>query len=280
MTTAFHEVIKKDHRASCQECLQQMREFLQGNGYKQVPQLSSEQFLNLEQPLFPDIKTLLPDPPPASSRPPTKKALTVGINYLSLPRGRGQLSGCINDSDTMIGILNSIFKIDERQVRRLRDDASDPSLLPTRANIMRELQELVRGSVAGDELFFHYSGHGTQGADTNSDEADGKDEALVPCDFQHSGLLKDDTLRKTVVDQVPAGVKLVAVLDCCHSGSVFDMPFKVMMNADDRSVKIARVSQARAASKSQGEVIMISGCKDDQTSADVAASSMQNRKAA
>merc|ERR1719160_2262388 len=179
----------------------------------------------------------------------------------------------------MIAILNSIFNIDERQVRRLRDDSSDPSLVPTRANILRELQELVRGSVAGDELFFHYSGHGTQVADANSDEADGKDEALVPCDFQHGGLLKDDTLRSVVVDQVPARVKLLAVLDCCHSGSVFDMPFKVMINTDDRSVKIAKEAKSRMGTTSQGEVIMISGCQDDQTSADIAASSMQSRKA-
>eukprot|EP00746_Dinoflagellata_sp_MGD_P151478 gnl/MRDRNA2_/MRDRNA2_83069_c0_seq1.p1 gnl/MRDRNA2_/MRDRNA2_83069_c0~~gnl/MRDRNA2_/MRDRNA2_83069_c0_seq1.p1 ORF type:complete len:2124 (-),score=461.30 gnl/MRDRNA2_/MRDRNA2_83069_c0_seq1:152-6523(-) len=280
LTAAMRTTLEQNNSCTYHELLQHMRSFMKRCGASIVPLLSAEHFLDLEGGFFSDAKASIPVPLPPPARPPTKRALTVGINYLTLPRGRGQLSGCINDSDTMIGILSSIFNIDERQVRRLRDDSSDPSLVPTRSNILRELQELVRGSVAGDELFFHYSGHGTQVADTNSDEADGKDEALVPCDFQHSGLLKDDTLRKAVVDQVPPGVKLVAVLDCCHSGSVFDMPFKVMINPDDRSVKVVREVKSRLATKSQGEVIMISGCNDDQTSADVAASSMQNRKAA
>jgi uncharacterized caspase-like protein len=279
LAAALRTALESNANCTYHEILQDIRSFLKRCGSTIVPLLSAEHFLDLDAGFFQDPKTLgvtLSLPPPG--RAPVRRALTVGINYLALPRGRGQLSGCINDSDTMIGILNSVFHMDERQIRRLRDDSPDPSLVPTRANILRELQDLVRGSCPGDELFFHYSGHGTQTADTSGDEGDGKDEALVPCDFRMSGLLKDDLLRKTVVDQVPAGVRLLAILDCCHSGSVFDMPFKVLINSDDRSVKIARTPKARMGTKSQGEVLMISGCRDDQTSADVAAS--MNRKSA
>lgn len=36
---------------------------------------------------------------------------------------------------------------------------------------------LVSGARAGDHLFLHYSGHGSQTEDTDGDELDGKDEA-------------------------------------------------------------------------------------------------------
>lgn len=281
LSAALRTILEKNTNSTYHDVLQEMRSFLKRFGSSVAPLLSAEHFLDLDSGFFQDPRMLgVPASLPPPGRPPMRKALTIGINYLTLPRGRGQLTGCINDSDTMISILKSIFNTDERNIRRMRDDAPDPSLIPTRNNIIRELQDLVRGSYPGDELFFHYSGHGTQITDINSDEVDGKDEALVPCDFKISGLLKDDFLRKTVVDQVPAGVRLLAVLDCCHSGSVFDMPFKVIINSDDRSVKIARAPKARQGAKSQGEVLMISGCRDDQTSADVAASSMGNRKSA
>ena len=44
----------------------------------------------------------------------------------------------------------------------------------------------------GDYLFFHYSGHGGQQADKDGDEADGKDETLVPLDYQTAGQITDD----------------------------------------------------------------------------------------
>lgn len=42
---------------------------------------------------------------------------------------------------------------------------------------------LVSGARAGDHLFLHYSGHGTQVDDTDGDEMDGK-ERLAP-QFRH-----------------------------------------------------------------------------------------------
>merc|ERR1719359_2369595 len=138
-----------------------------------------------------------------ATRPPVRKALTVGINYLTLPKGHGRLSGCINDSDTMIGILTDVFEFPARNIRRLRDDSPDPTLLPTKANILRELKNLLEGAGPGDELFFHYSGHGGQQNDTDGDERDGKDECLIPCNFRQAGLIPDDVLRSEVACKVP-----------------------------------------------------------------------------
>merc|ERR1719316_2413354 len=205
MTTAFKHVVTSRHpHVSAQEMLREMRQFLKDHRYTQVPQLSSEQFLDLDEPLIPDARVVkMPKPLIPSTRPPVRKALTVGINYMTLPKGHGRLSGCINDSDTMIGILTTLFEFPLRNIRRLRDDSPDPSLVPTKSNILKELRNLLDSAQPGDELFFHYSGHGGQQADTSGDERDGKDECLIPCDFRQAGLLPDDVLRQEVVLKVP-----------------------------------------------------------------------------
>merc|ERR1712217_467546 len=84
---------------------------------------------------------------------------------------------------------------------------------------------LVDGAVAGTTLFFHYSGHGGSIADDDGDESDGKDECLFPVDFKEAGILRDDEVSQILVQNVPDGVKLVAVCDCCHSGTIMDLPY-------------------------------------------------------
>jgi hypothetical protein len=109
-----------------------------------------------------------------------QKAVTIGINYIDTPN---QLSGCINDSDTFIKLLTQEFGYKVSDIRQLRDD--HPQRMPTKKNMTAALNWLVNGARAGDHLFFHYSGHGSQQNDASHDEMDCKDETLVPCDFQH-----------------------------------------------------------------------------------------------
>eukprot|EP00051_Salpingoeca_urceolata_P021203 m.328368 g.328368 ORF g.328368 m.328368 type:complete len:80 (-) comp19752_c1_seq25:107-346(-) len=47
-------------------------------------------------------------------------------------------------------------------IRVINEDQADPRLRPTRDNIIAGLHWLMRGVRAGDVLFFHYSGHGSQ----------------------------------------------------------------------------------------------------------------------
>jgi metacaspase-1 len=89
------------------------------------------------------------------------------------------------------------------------------------------LQWLIAGAQSGDSLFFHYSGHGATQADVSpdTDEADGQDETIVPVDYQKAGMIVDDEIFDLLVAPLPKGVRLTAVMDCCHSGSVFDLPY-------------------------------------------------------
>lgn len=47
----------------------------------------------------------------------------------------------------------------------LTDDQSDQRSIPTKANILRACQWLVKDAQPNDSLFMHYSGHGGQTED-------------------------------------------------------------------------------------------------------------------
>lgn len=275
MTTAFKTVISGNFGASYHTLLVEMRRFLKQRGFKQVPQLSSEHYLNLTEEFMPEAAKPA-EPVPASLRPPARRALTIGCNYLCLKPGHGQLSGCINDSDTMIGIMKDTFGFQDSQIHRLRDDRHD--MMPTHANMMQAFRWLVQGAGPGDEMFFHYSGHGGRQDDKDGDEISGKDDTLIPCDFQHAGQITDDVLYETLVRNLPKGCRLWVILDCCHSGTALDLRFKVKLGAGGSS-SMSKVKRRPGPEPTQAEVIMVSGCKDTQTSADVGAGSMGMEKA-
>jgi hypothetical protein len=77
----------------------------------------------------------------------------------------------------------------------------------------------------GDVVYLHYSGHGVKLADDDGDEADGFDECLVPLDFQTKGIIRDDDLLKILVKPMAEGVFVTSIMDCCHSGSILDLPY-------------------------------------------------------
>ena len=96
---------------------------------------------------------------------------------------------------------------------------------PTGQAIISGMEWLLSDAKPGDSLFLHYSGHGGQAADDAADEEDGKDETLIPVDYQKSGQIRDDTVFKLLVAPLPKGVQLVCVFDCCHSGTILDLPY-------------------------------------------------------
>lgn len=61
--------------------------------------------------------------------------------------------------------------------------------------------------------------------DRNGDEEDGMDEILIPGDFREAGQIVDDEIYSEFVTQVPAGVHVVCMIDCCHSGTAMDLPY-------------------------------------------------------
>lgn len=110
------------------------------------------------------------------------------------------------------------------------EEETDPYRIPTKQNMRMALYWLVQGCQPGDSLLFHYSGHGSQQRNYNGDEVDGFDETICPLDFETQGMIVDDEINATIVRPLPQGVKLHAIIDACHSGTVLDLAFLCRMN--------------------------------------------------
>jgi len=97
------------------------------------------------------------------------------------------------------------------------DDDSVPD--PSGHEVKKALHWLCTGREAGDIIFFHFSGHGTQlPCDGDDEEEDGMDEAIV---LEEMFLMVDDDLKE-YFKKLPPGCRVTCVTDCCHSGSMLD----------------------------------------------------------
>jgi Caspase domain len=56
-------------------------------------------------------------------------------------------------------------------------------------------------------------------------EDDGYDESLIPVDFRENGQIVDDDILKYFCKRMKGGVHVTVVMDCCHSGTVLDLPY-------------------------------------------------------
>ncbi|AQL05897.1 Metacaspase-1 [Zea mays] len=196
-----------------------------------------------------------------------KRALLVGVSYTGTAH---ELKGTVNDVKEMRRLLCDRFGFPGACILELTEKESDPTRVPTRENLLRAMRWLVEGSSSGDSLVFHFSGHGVQKLDMNDDEVDGYNEALCPMDFERSGKILDDEINDTIVRPLGKGVKLHAIVDTCHSGTILDLPYLCRMSRTGywQWENHARPSGMLTKRPNGGLAISISGCSDDQKSAD------------
>ncbi|TDZ28636.1 Metacaspase-1B [Colletotrichum spinosum] len=152
----------------------------------------------------------------------------------------------------------------------------------------------------------NYFGHGGQTKDLDGDEDDGYDEVIYPVDFRQTGHITDDEMHRIMVQPLQAGVRLTAIFDSCHSGTALDLPYIYSTQGILKEPNLAKEAgqgligaissytqgdlggvasnimgffkkattgedahnRAMATKTSPADVIMFSGSKDDQTSAD------------
>lgn len=110
-------------------------------------------------------------------------------------------------------------------------DHGDLTGSPDAEGIRKGLKWLVEGAQSGDKLFLHYSGHGTQSY--GGSEEDGKDECIVSSDMDY---ILDDEI-KSYLAQLPKGCELVAVMDCCHSGTIMDLKYTLRKGSTYRRLQ-------------------------------------------
>ncbi|KMZ58639.1 Metacaspase 9 [Zostera marina] len=199
-----------------------------------------------------------------------RRALLIGIAYKGK---RYELNGTVNDVKCMrYFLLKSGFRNEFIVV--LTEEERDPWLVPTRKNILSAMRWLVSDCQSGDSLVFHFSGHGSQQFDVTGDEIDGFDETLCPLDYETNGVIIDDEINEIMVRPLTKNVKLHGIVDACHSGTALDLPYLCRMNTrtgyfqwEDHRPS----SGAEKGTRGGGLAISISGCDDNQTSADTSA---------
>jgi len=215
------------------------------------------------------------------SRKPSKFAVLIGINIYD-PSLNADLNGCVNDVENMYKILTEVYDFPHDNIRMLTDDRA------TQNNIIDRIAWLMNHNIPGDELVLHYSGHGSQVRDRGLlDELnDHMDEILCPHDLDWDDPLVDDTIR-FFFDKKGEGVSLTFVCDSCHSGSItkstdfntpaeapkiryIQPPLDIKVREGDNPITVQTIGGLNIHEREwiEQDHVLLSGCRDDQTSAD------------
>jgi len=199
-----------------------------------------------------------------------KIALLFGLNYIGTTSALG---GCINDVENMGKMLKDKYNYDKITI--LTDNTDDK---PTKSNMLKFLNSFINESKNCEKAYFHYSGHGSYIIDKNNDELDGKDECLIPLDYNKTGFIIDDEL-KVIFNQIKC--KLTVVIDACHSATVLDLKHRVDCISLNLTSKVKDTEDylyqdwsyefkltQNAKYNENKNILMISGCRDNETSSD------------
>jgi hypothetical protein len=212
-----------------------------------------------------------------------KSALIVGINYYGSDH---ELKDCINDAYAIKNMLINYYGYPESSILVITDDTKS-QIQPTRQNIISGLAWLLSDSIDAKDyhpggayhpgtkskkMFFHYSGHGINVNKFNSvsqndkvfDRMDNEQEAIVPIDYNSTGLIYDFQLRN-IINNVNRESSLSAIMDCCYSEDNLDLAYNVE-GKDNLTVRAA-INDVDI-NETQGDVMMISSCLDNQTDSD------------
>jgi hypothetical protein len=172
----------------------------------------------------------------ASAREPSEPAdqryaLLIGCTKYDKLAEKYQLEGPANDVPLMEKLLTERYRFPRENIVKLVE-GSDAGHRPTYANIMREILALAGRARPGSRVVIHFSGHGSQEPDQDppepdDPEPDGRDEILLPADFEARwdsqarkfvNAIVDDELRAWLA-KFADGVRLWVIVDACNSGS-------------------------------------------------------------
>lgn len=160
-------------------------------------------------------------------------ALIVGIDRFAV---QPDLDGCVNDAAAMYRLLVDGFGVPDEHITLLtNEDATRDAIIDAFRSHLIDNDAIERG----DQIVFHFSGHGANMLDPLDASPTGMIESLVAHDSGEEGIfgIPDTTvaaLLELLADQ--RGDNITVVLDCCHSGSG-------TRDADEQAPKV-RLTQA------------------------------------
>lgn len=169
----------------------------------------------------------------ALAQPTARKlALLVGIN--AYPPPVPHLAGCLTDVDLQYHLLVHRFGFNPADIVIVADNQSDPTLTPSRENILRAFQDHLGQAQAGDVVVFHYSGHGGRVVDPHPievaacgpNQSVGLNGTLIPNDpFDLNQLGSEwvvpDIMGRTLflLANTLKTENVTMILDSCYSGA-------------------------------------------------------------
>ncbi|WP_197283479.1 caspase family protein [Mycobacterium sp. Marseille-P9652] len=207
----------------------------------------------------------------------------MGIDTYEAVNG---LQGCVNDVEAMQILLMNRYAVPDKRIRLLVNaQATRRGMLEAFADHLINNPDIRRG----DQILFHYSGHGSQSPARPEDyEPDGLNETLVPYDSRLAdGYDITDKELACLLDRLASakGDHITVILDCCHSGSGTRAP------QSDSAARVRRVpadtrmppagldadlvgprgGDPRSAGLSAGEAnrlpyVLLAGCRDEELS--------------
>ena len=143
---------------------------------------------------------------------PNRFGLVVTVSQYADPKNN--LEGVENDHGAVLKLFaeNEIYNVET-----IRDKNA------TLGNMQRGLEQLVRNRTTGDVCIFYFSGHGIQLPKeySQTQDPDGRDEAMVTYDCTLSTLLLDNWMAQFLKSTLPGGVNFWGFYDCCHSGQLY-----------------------------------------------------------
>lgn len=206
------------------------------------------------------------------------------VNPVTYGGWDGALRGCENDARDISAI--AVSKGYENKLLLTKEATAN--------TVLAELQRAAKALSPGDTLLLFYSGHGGQVGDIHGDEEDQIDETWCLYDR----MLVDDELYSMWSKFAP-GVRVIVLSDSCHSGTVtkslayselvsnpslinyyhdkepvrfksipFDKSWAIYQDNKNTYNTVQYLSGAGEKAVIAASVILISGCQDNQLSAD------------
>jgi hypothetical protein len=191
-----------------------------------------------------------------------KRALIIGINYNEDQIKEDDLQGCVNDMNNINEFLQNKCHFMEEDIHTLTNSEA------TRERIQDELTDLVVFSHKnpGSEIWLSYSGHGSNV--TSYKEDDLKSEVICPSDYATSGMITDTWMQDNFVMGLEKTTKVFALMDCCNSGSNLNLPYRYKQGKTIDHDANKHSTYSIEDLDNMCDIVKISGCEDDQTSAD------------
>ncbi|MFJ9648498.1 caspase family protein [Streptomyces sp. NPDC004244] len=220
---------------------------------------------------------------------PKGLSIHIGINEIDESKygTKAELKNPENDALTMAGVAAANRY--ENLATLLTKDA-------TSERVTASLKEAASRLTGGDILLLTYAGHGAQVPDKNGDEPDRRDETWVLYDRQFI----DDELY-ALFGSFDEDVRILVLSDSCHSGSVArdlslflneselerafdtsepaevrtrmrvlpqDAQFRNYQRDQELYDRIQQTVPAMEHAEIGADILLISGCQDNQTSSD------------